>query len=189
PCTSPLQIWRSSCRARINGCRHNRWKAYSGSRCSSSTIRLPGDHDGSAGTAHLRQIAGGGHSNPEAAALFANHRTIVVGLHQCALQTPSPRTPAMAGIPELAGLARLWKYASLLKRFCVQNLESQREQVWQRLSGAGPINTRLRGGARRNPHGADATSSLQWRQTGHRSHQGLTNRDHIGPLEKFTESL
>jgi hypothetical protein len=53
------------------------WRSFG---CRSSRIRLPGDHDGSAGTAQLGQIAGGGRADLEAWAFPANDRTIGVRL-------------------------------------------------------------------------------------------------------------
>src|ERR1700686_4253936 len=82
---------------------------------SSSRCNLPGDHDSSAGTAKLGQIAGGGHADLQPWAFPANDRTIVVRRQQRALQASTSGTSAVARLAELAGLARVGKRAGWLE--------------------------------------------------------------------------
>ena len=85
--------------------------------------RLPGDHDGCAGTAHLGQIAGGGQADLQGLPLSANDRTVVVGLRQDTLQTSPSGTSTVAGIAELARLARAGNGSGLLEGTGVKNFE------------------------------------------------------------------
>src|SRR5271165_1930005 len=85
------------------------------SRTERSRIRLSGNHYGRAGAVQFRQITGGGHVDLQAWALPANDRTIRVGLRQRALQASASSTSSLAGVPELARLADLWKCPGLLE--------------------------------------------------------------------------
>ena len=96
---------------------------------SCSQIRLPGDHDGRAGTAQFGQIAICGHAEPECRAFPANDRTIRVRLQQCALQASPSGASAVARVPELAMIAGLRKCPCLLEGCRAQNVGACEDQI------------------------------------------------------------
>src|SRR5262249_16633828 len=122
-------------------------------------ISLPGDHYRCAGAAQLGQIAGGGHSDPQARPFPADDRTIIIRLQQRTLEAPPSGTSPVTRVSKLARLARVGKRPSLLEGRGVENVGAGRDQVRQRLSGTGPVNTGLRRGAWCNAHRVYATSS------------------------------
>src|SRR5208282_4071095 len=68
-------------------------------------------------------------------------------------------------------------------------IQPYRDQIRQRLTRSWPINTGLRSSTWRNPHGAHAASTPQWREPRHRSNQWLANGDHIRLCKKPPEAF
>src|SRR5882724_6699857 len=93
-------------------------------RYRSSGIGLSGDHNGSARTAQLGEIAIGCHANLKPWALAPNDRTIGIRLQECILQASSSGTSAVAWLAELALMAKLRKCPCLLERCGAQNVDA-----------------------------------------------------------------
>jgi len=74
-----------------------------------------GHYYSSATTIQLRQVAAGGHADLDPRTLSANDRTIGIGLQQGILQASSTCASAVAGVTELALLARVGDQSRLLE--------------------------------------------------------------------------
>ena len=139
----------------------------------------PRHHDCGAGTLCLGKVPGRGHRMSSFSVSPRIIGTIEVRLLKRILQaTPSGAT-TMAGVAKLARLARIGKDRASRKGAEFQSPSIPSYQILKGLARSRPINAGLSRAARSYAHRADAASARSRRQSGHRSHQRLADRNHV----------
>src|SRR5262245_2809718 len=164
--------------------------------CRIAPIRHPASiarsrchHDCGAGAFELRQLAALCHLHLQRARAAANDRAIGIRAIERMQQPPAAGAAPAAGPNVAAGLARRRHAARLRKRVSGGDAGPLVEQQIERCARSRPIHARLHRRARCHPHGGNPAAAAAGRQSCHRAHQRLADRNRLGLRKEGPEAV